>query len=504
MKKLIKVNPLVKDAFFRKMDRIGLTLGYNDIRMESLYSECGMNEVNTESKFSRNIPLKIPVASAAMDTVTTAKMAIAMAEEGGIGIIHKAQTPIEQAEQVRKVKLHRNGKIENPVVIDENVTIEELENLRQEKEYDFHSFPIVNKKGKLVGLITKNDFDFCENKSLPAKKLMTPLETLVAVRPGMTPKGAYIIMKDTKKKVLPIVTRSGALKGMFVFSDLKRLADRSSTTNNIDSNGHLYVGAAIGTGKEELKRADILIKAECDVLVIDTAHGDSKNVYDTLKALKLKHPRVDVVVGNVSNGDSALRLAKAGADGIKVGQGPGSICTTRIQAGIGKTQATAVYKCALAVRHLNVPICADGGITQPGDVAIAIGLGASSTMMGRMLAGTDETPGVIEETPQGKKVKSYRGMGSMAAMRASRAARERYQQEGSAMDKLIPEGVESHVIAQGPVSKVLFTNVAGLRLGMAYTGSNTIADLQRRAEFFRSSQAGQAESHPHDVTIINK
>jgi IMP dehydrogenase len=289
---------------------------------------------------------------------------------------------------------------------------------------------------------------------------------------------------------------------MYVFSDLKRLISAETTLYNVDRAGHLVVGAAMGTGTDEIDRADALVKAGCDVLVIDTAHGDSKAVYVTLRELKRLGFKCDIVIGNVSEGESAKRLADGGADGIKVGQGPGSICTTRIVAGIGCPQVTAIYNCSKAVRGLGVPICADGGIRNSGDITIAIGLGADSVMLGRALAGTTETPGQIKETSRGR-IKIYRGMGSLAAMQASKAARERYRQGETALNKLVPEGVESIVHYQGDVVDVLSKQIGGLRSGMGYVGAGSIKELQEKADFHRISGAGLAESHPHDVAIID-
>jgi IMP dehydrogenase len=307
------------------------------------------------------------------------------------------------------------------------------------------------------------------------------------------------MLLTARKKVLPLVTR-GKIAGMYVLSDLKRVRADGANVFNVDKKGHLVVGAAIGAGDEECERAAELIKAGCDVIVIDTAHGDSKNVLDTLKKLKRIHPGTDIVAGNVSEGASAKRLAKAGADGIKVGQGPGSICTTRIVAGIGCPQVTAVYNCALAVRGSGVPICADGGIRHPGDITIAIGLGADCVMLGKNLAGTTESPGKLKDTRQGK-MKTYRGMGSLGAMQDSKAARARYGQGNVALDKVIPEGVESLIPYAGDLKDVLHQLVGGLRSGMGYTGSRTLQELQRKANFHRLSGAGLRESHPHDVTV---
>jgi len=492
---------MIKDAFFRAMHRARLALTFDDVRLKSGYSEVAPVDVSLLSRFSRSIKLNIPIVSAAMDTVTKAPMAIAMAKLGGMGVIHKALTPTEQATEVRRVKTHLNCIIEHPTCVQHKDTVGQIRSRRQEEGFSFHSFPVLDGAGKLAGLITKNDFDLSVSDNETAKVAMTPFADLVTASPGTNPKEAYDLLRKKRKKVLPLIDQNHRLSGMYVLSDLRRLMSGETTLFNTDRSGHLIVGAAIGTGKDEIERALMLVEAGCDVLVIDTAHGDSKNVCDTLRELKRLHLKCDIVVGNISEGASAKRLAIAGADGIKVGQGPGSICTTRKIAGIGCPQATAVYNCSLAVRGLNVPIIADGGIRNSGDITIAIGAGAHCVMLGRMLAGTTETPGEIKDTKQGQ-VKIYRGMGSLAAMQASKAARERYRQGDVSKDKLVAEGVESVVLYQGDVKKVIFKQVGGLRSGMGYVGAATIEELQEKADFHRMSPAGLNESNPHDVIVI--
>lgn len=494
-----------KEEFFKAMENLGLALTYDDVRLKSGHSLTDPKDVSIKSYFSRNIPLLTPIVSAAMDTVTESKMAIAMAKLGGLGIIHKAMLPEDQAKHVRRVKLHLNALVENPITVNENETVETIRERRKEKDYQFHSFPVVSDDNKFVGLITRTDFDFCPDPKCLAKDAMNPVSSLVHASKGTAIDEAKKIMTEHRKRVLPLVDENGALAGMYVFSDIKRLSEHteSSTTFNMDKEGHLLVGAAVGTGPHEIERAKLLVEAGVDVLVIDTAHGDSKNVYETLKELKKLFPSLDIVVGNVSEGESAKRLVEAGADGVKVGQGPGSICTTRIVAGIGSPQVTAVYNCAKAVEGSRVPICADGGIRNSGDITIAIGAGASSVMLGRNLAGTLETPGEVRETVRGK-VKMYRGMGSMGAMQASKAARERYRQGEMSKDKLVPEGVESVVQYQGQVGDIIFRQIGGLRSGMGYVGAANIKELQEKANFHRLSSAGLAESHPHDITVVEE
>lgn len=495
-------NMTAKDKFFEKMDVLGLALTYDDVRLKTGYSGMEPAAVSIESRFSRNISLKVPVVSAAMDTVTDAPMAIAMAKIGGLGIIHRGMDADSQAKAVRKVKLHLNGIVAVPITVTSDQTVTDIFEMREEKGYNFHSFPVVD-RGTLLGIVTQNDFDMCSDKSLSVMKIMTPKEKMIIAPQDTTMEEAYKILTESKKKVLPLLDSKGALAGMYVYSDLARLMGGSSNSYNTDSKGHLRVGAAVGTGDDALARAELLAEAGVDVMVIDTAHGDSKNVLDALKEIKSKFPSIDVVVGNVSEAESARRLADAGADGVKVGQGPGSICTTRIVAGIGCPQVSAVYNCAKALRGMDVPICADGGIRNSGDIPIAIASGADSVMLGRTLAGTTETPGQIKDTSQGR-FKVYRGMGSLGAMRASRASRERYRQDMISTDKLVPEGVESVVPYQGDVSSVLFKQIGGLRAGMGYVGAESIKSLQDKADFYRISHAGLAESHPHDVAITDK
>lgn len=494
---------MLKDKFFEKMEALGLALTFDDVRLKSGYSETDPTSASIESLFSRRVPLKTPIVSAAMDTVTESPMAIAMAKLGGLGIIHRGLDPETQASQVRKVKLHLNGLIEVPITVTEDVTIEEILNKREEKNYNFHSFPVVDGTNKLLGIITRNDFDLATENTLKAKDVMTPISQLISSDKNTTSEEAYKIMLQAKKKSLPLIDNEGKLCGMYVFSDVQRLLSVNLTSYNIDKNGHLRVGAAVGIGKDALERAELLSKAGVDVIVIDTAHGDSKNVYETLKELKNLYPQIDIVAGNVSEGASAKRLVEAGADGIKVGQGPGSICTTRIVAGIGCPQVTAVYNCAKAIEGSGVPICADGGIKHSGDLPIALGAGASSVVLGRSLAGTTETPGTIKDTPQGR-FKIYRGMGSLGAMRSSKASRERYRQEKVSIDKVVPEGVESIVPYQGDVENVIHKMIGGLRSGMGYVGATSITALQEKADYHRISNAGLAESHPHDVSITDK
>jgi len=455
------------------------------------------DKVNVESKFSRNVGLKIPIASAAMDTVTEAEMAIAVAKLGGIGVIHKNFSAQEQASQVAKVKFHLNGLIEKPICFDENTSIGEILASKKEREFNFHSFLLTDSKHRLAGLLTKNDFDFCEDHSLKAKQIMT--RKLITGDPKIGLREAYKIMKESKKKVLPLIDRNGKIMGLYTFSDVKRILFGDSKAFNVDKNGRLRVAAAVGVYDDAFERVEKLINEKLDLVIIDTAHGDSLGVIETLKMLKKRYD-IDVMAGNISEPESAERLCRAGADGLKIGQGPGSICTTRIIAGIGKPQVSAIYECAKVASKFGVPVCADGGLKFSGDIPIAIGAGAHSVMMGNMLAGTKESPGEFR-FHQGVQYKVYRGMGSLGAMESNKGSRERYNQGKS---DLVPEGMEGMVPYKGPLKEVIHQYVGGLRRGMGYIGAENIEDLRTIAQFARLTEAGKAESHPHDVIITRE
>lgn len=476
--------------------RRGLALTFDDVRLRTGYSEILPDNVDVSSRFSKNVPLKIPIVSAAMDTVTEYKLAIELAKLGGIGVIHRNLSIEEQAFNVSKVKHHLNGLIEKPICVFESDSIQSILDKIEEKKFSFKSFPVLNAEGKMVGLITRNDFDFCDDPNCTAKEIMSV--DLLTASENTTIDEAFAIMKKEKKKVLPLVDLSGNLVGMYSFSDVKRIKTGAVSNYNLDKKGKLRVAAAVGVGEDALKRVKALVEKEVDVIVMDTAHADTKSVLDTLKNIKREF-FVDVVVGNVSMGESARRLAEAGADGIKVGQGGGSICTTRIIAGIGRPQVSAVYDCVKAVESFDIPVCADGGLRHSGDIPIAIAAGAHSVMVGSMLAGTEESPGEVVFF-QGRKWKTYRGMGSLEAMKSNKSSRERYlQSEGK--KQVIPEGVEGLVPYKGSVLEVVFQYIGGLRRGMGYVGVRTIEELREKGDFDRISGAGIQESHPHDILI---
>lgn len=489
------------NTFFDTMSRLGLMLTYDDVRLHTCFSKIDPSKTDVSTKLTRNIRMNIPIVSSPMDTVTQSRMAIALAENGGCGTIWRMPEPEEQARHVQRTKFRLNARLRDPITVKPNDIVSDVLKMREQKRYQFHTFPVVDIDSRLVGLVSGSDFDFCNDYTLRIRDIMTPLAQLTLGNRRTSPGNAYEIMRREKKKVLLLESR-GRLVGMYTFPDLKRIFENEHGMFNVDSNGQLVVGAEIGVGKQALARAEILNDAHCDYFQIGVAHGASRNVTETIRELKKKYGQ-DLLVGNVSNGETAKILAKAGSDGITVGQGPGSICTTRVVAGIGVPQVSAVYDCVSALRGWDIPVCADGGINNAGDIVIALAIGASSVMLGRMLAGTDESPG---ETVliRGMQMKAYRGMGSIGAMRESAAARERYRQGGLTFSKLVPEGIEGVVPYRGPVSGVLHQQVGGVRAGLGYNGARTLRDLRKHARIFRITNAGLNESHPHDVEITQE
>jgi len=486
-----------KDNFFAKMELLSLALTYSDVRLTTQYSETLPAGTILATKFSRNIDLKNPIVASPMDKVTEHAMAIAMAKLGGLGIIHKGLDPQKQAAVVAKVRFHLNGMIAKPICIRPDVTVNEVLRLREDKGWDFHSFPVTDLNGKLVGIITGDDFDLCDDNNVTVDKIMST--NIIFADQKISIADAYKKMISCRKKILPLLDKDGLLKGIYILSDVKRLVKGNQENFNLDKFGSLQVGAAIGVEDAE-ERMALLSSKGINLVVIDTAHGDSKGVINTIKFCKKNYPEIDVVAGNISDGQSAKRLVKAGADGIKVGQGPGSICTTRPIAGIGTPQVTAVYNCAKAIRGSGVPVCADGGIEYSGDIPIAIAAGADNVMLGFMLAGTEEAPG-DKFFRNGIPYKEYRGMGSLSAMEDNKASRERYGQTGYDSDKFVPEGVETEIPYKGNVDKIIYQLLGGLRSGMGYTGSKTIEDLKTKTSFIRITNAGLKESHPHGIRI---
>jgi IMP dehydrogenase len=486
---------MLKDSFFKKQEALGEALTYGDVSLRLRHSSVKPTEVNTTSRFSRNIELKRPIVSSPMDTVTGPEAAIAMALEGGIGIIPKSNTPKEQASAVSKVRHHLNGLILKPICVQVDETIGKIKKMIGERGFSFRSFPVIDSEKRLVGLLTNNDFAFCRDDGLRVKDVMSPKKDLITRSTNVPIAEVFEIMQTSKKKILPIVNDDGTIFGMYVYSDVQRIISGGSAFYSLDASGSLLVGASIGVGEDALMRAELLAEKGVSVFVIGTAHADSADVFQTLKAVKKLYPRIDVVVGNICEGSAAKSLVKLGADGILVGVGPGSICTTRVVAGVGCPQLTAIHECEKAIRETDVPICADGGIEYSGDIPKAIGAGARSVMLGGLLAGTAEAPGDVI-TFKGVKYKVYRGMGSEGAMRDLAASKERYGQGGSKAGKLVPEGIEGRVPFSGTIAEVMFQLVGGLRAGMGYLGAATIEDLRWNADFRKVSAAGKKEAHP--------
>ena len=475
-----------------KMD--GLT--FDDVLLIPAYSEVLPNAVDLSTKFSRNINLNVPLVSAAMDTVTEAQLAIAIAREGGIGVIHKNMTIEEQARQVHMVKRAENGMIYDPVTISRGSRVIDALNLM--KEYKIGGIPVVDENGMLVGIVTNRDLRFERNLERPIDEVMTT-ENLVTTSQSTNLEEAADILQRHKIEKLPVVDKNGKLVGLVTYKDITKAKDKPNACK--DSLGRLRVAAGIGVTADSLKRAEALVKAGVDAIVIDTAHGHSKGVVSVLKEVKAAFPEIDVVVGNIATGEAAKFLADNGADGVKVGIGPGSICTTRIIAGIGVPQLSAVYDVAKALEGTGVPLIADGGIRYSGDIVKALAAGAYSVMLGGMFAGVEESPG---ETIifNGRKYKSYRGMGSLEAM--EKGSIDRYFQAGVTDNKkLVPEGIAARVPYKGTLYEVVYQMLGGLRAGMGYCGAPTIEKLHS-AQFTRITNAGVAESHPHDVTITSE
>ena len=474
----------------------GEGLTFDDVSLYARYSDFQPAEASVRSEFSRNISLHIPFVSAAMDTVTESQMAIAMALQGGIGVIHKNLTPDRQAEEARRVKSYLNGLIENPVVFDESLPVAELLAARERHHYSFSGFPIVHADGTLAGILTARDLKFVSDFDVPVREIMT--SKVVTGPVGTTLDQAYEIMSHNRVGKLPIVDEKGHLSGLYSFHDVKSLSTNNEPNINRDAHHKLRVAAAMGP--YDYERAEKLIAVGVDALVLDTAHGHSKGVLETLKELKNRY-QVDVVAGNVADGEGARALVDAGADAVKVGIGPGSICTTRMVCGVGIPQLTALYDVAKTIGK-EVPIIGDGGIKYSGDVPKGLAVGASCVMMGSVLAGTQESPGekIIHH---GRTFVVYRGMGSVEAMKSGKGSRERYGHDDvEDSSKLVPQGIEGLVPFRGSVDMVLTQFAGGLRFSLGYCGARNITEMRERARFVRVSMAGLAEAHAHDVKVI--
>ena len=476
---------------------IGEGLTYDDVLLVPAYSEVLPREVNIVSKFSRNIPLNTPMVSAAMDTVSESAMAIAIAREGGISVLHKNMSIQGQAKEVRSVKRAESGMILDPVTLKHTAKVFDAK--RMMKEFRIGGIPVVNDTGELLGIVTNRDLRFVKNDNLSVADVMTG-DGLIVTKENTTLAQAEDILQKHKIEKLPVVDDRNHLVGLITYRDIIKV--RVQPNSNKDSYGRLRVAAAVGVTSDALDRVEALVEAGVDAVVVDTAHGHTKGVVNTLKLIKKKYPNLDVVVGNIATAEAAKYLVDAGADGIKVGIGPGSICTTRVVAGVGVPQLSAVMMVADAIKGTGVPVIADGGIRYTGDIVKAISAGADSVMLGSLLAGTEESPGekIIYE---GRKYKTYRGMGSIDAMKAG--SKDRYFQDvEDDLQKLVPEGIVGRVDYKGTLAEVMYQFIGGLRAGMGYCGSKDILTLKEKAQFVRITSAGVIESHPHDVTITRE
>lgn len=475
---------------------LGESLTFDDLLVVPAYSEVLPREVDISTRLTRNLRINVPLISAAMDTVTESHMAIAMAREGGIGIIHKNMTIEKQAEQVRKVKRSDSGLILDPVTLSKNSTIRDA--LQMMREFKIGGIPVVDDQMKLVGILTNRDLRFETDMSRPVYDAMTK-ENLITAPEGTTLAQAEDILRNYRIEKLPVVDGSGTLKGLITYKDIKKLQSHPRACK--DNYGRLRVGAAVGVTHDTIQRVEALKHVGVDLVIIDTAHGHSKGVLDMVRLVKRSFPDLEVVAGNVATGAGAKALADAGVDGVKVGVGPGSICTTRVVAGVGVPQISAIYEAARALQGTGVPVIGDGGIRYTGDIVKAIVAGADTIMAGSLLAGTEESPGetIIFE---GRKFKSYRGMGSVEAM--EKGSKDRYFQDvEDDIKKLVPEGIVGRVPFKGTVEEVMIQYIGGLRAGMGYAGARNIEEL-KKAQFVKITASGIRESHPHDVVITKE
>jgi len=480
------------------MRLIKKALTFDDVLLIPAYSSVLPRDTQLGTQLTREIALNIPLVSAAMDTVTEGKLAIAMASEGGIGVIHKNLKPAEQAREVLKVKRYESGVLRDPITIGPLMTVREVIHLS--KEHGFSGFPVLEGK-TVVGIITNRDLRFEEDLDAAVKTKMTPRERLVTVQEGASLEEAKRLMNKHRLERVLVINEAFELKGLVTVKDIMKATEHPNASK--DHLGRLIVGAAVGVGPENDERVDLLVKAGVDVIVVDTAHGHSQGVLNRVKWVKTHYPNVQVIGGNIATGEAALALVEHGADGVKVGIGPGSICTTRIVAGVGVPQITAIENVAAALKGTGVPLIADGGIRYSGDVSKALAAGAHTVMMGSMFAGTEEAPGEVFLF-QGRSFKSYRGMGSVGAMKDGAADRY-FQEDNSAnVDKLVPEGIEGQVPYKGSVLAIVHQLIGGVRASMGYCGCQTIAELHDKAEFVEITSAGVRESHVHDVMITKE
>ncbi|WP_325062691.1 IMP dehydrogenase [Massilibacterium senegalense] len=478
----------------QKFSKEGLT--FDDVLLVPNYSEVLPRDVCIKTELTETLKLNIPLISAGMDTVTEAEMAIAMARQGGLGVIHKNMSIEEQAENVDRVKRSESGVITNPFYLTPNNQVFDAEHLMG--KYRISGVPIVNEDKKLVGILTNRDLRFIEDYSIRIEEVMTK-ENLVTAPVGTTLKEAEKILQKYKIEKLPLVDEDGTLKGLITIKDIEKVIEFPNSAK--DSHGRLLVGAAVGVTKDALLRVKKLVEAGVDAIVIDTAHGHSKGVLDKVREIRAEYPELNIIAGNVATGEATKALIEAGANVVKVGIGPGSICTTRVVAGVGVPQISAVYDCANEARKHGVSIIADGGIKYSGDIVKALAAGGNAVMLGSLLAGVKESPGTTEIF-QGRQFKVYRGMGSVGAM--EQGSKDRYFQEGSSAQKLVPEGIEGRVPFKGPLADTIHQLLGGLRAGMGYCGSKDLLTLREEAQFVRMTGAGLRESHPHDVQITKE
>jgi IMP dehydrogenase len=472
-------------------------LTFDDVLLLPAHSRVLPREVSLKTRLTRTLELNIPLLSAAMDTVTEARLAIAMAQEGGIGIVHKNFTPQAQAAEVAKVKRFESGVLRDPMIVSPEQTVREV--IAMQKQHKISGFPVV-KNGKVVGIVTNRDLRFEAQLDQPVKAIMTPQRKLITVREGASREDAMKLMHQHRLERVLVVDEEFHLKGLVTVKDILKESEHPNACK--DPHGKLRVGAAVGVGEDTDERVGALVEAGADVLVVDTAHGHAQGVLDRVKWIKTKYPQMQVIGGNVGTGDGAKALVDHGADGVKVGIGPGSICTTRIVAGVGVPQITAIQNVAEALAKLGVPFIADGGVRYSGDISKGLAAGAHSVMLGSLFAGTEESPGDIE-LYQGRSYKSYRGMGSLGAMQ--KGAADRYFQDADMnVDKLVPEGVEGRVPYKGSAISVIQQLMGGVRASMGYTGCATVDELRTKTQFVEITSAGIRESHVHDVQIVKE
>ena len=487
------------DEFMKTFPFEGLT--YDDVTLVTQYADFLPDDASLVTQLTSRQKMNIPFVSAAMDTVTEAPMAIAMALAGGIGVIHKNLEEDDQAKEVAKVKNYLNGLIASPVCFHANDDISFLRSEKKRLGLKFNGFPVLDDQERLVGMITSGDMRYAP---LNAAKLADVMQkNPITAKPGTSLKKAYDIMRDHKIGKLPLVDKAGKVVGLYSFTDVQRLVENQNPTYNCDDKFRLRVSASVSGGKGDLSRMEKLADAGVDVVVVDSAHGHSKGIMEMTKYIVKHFPKVDVIAGNIATGEAAIALAKCGAHAVKVGIGPGSICTTRVVCGVGIPQLTAVYSAAKALRGTGVPVIADGGIKLSGDVPKALAAGASSVMLGSILAGTDESPGE-KIYANGRKYVVYRGMGSMAALKNGKGSRARYFQDDESEENLVPQGIEGMVPYSGRVSAIMTQFCGGLRASLGYCGTKTIAELQARGKFYRVTAAGQREARPHDITITKE